>query len=440
MGRQNEVDRLVVRVQQQEKGVGDDRRARVVELLDRIPRQAQPEAAREAVLPLLLRHLLAVGAEPREILDLRALDPAALEEPAAMEHRLLGAQADQLADEVDLAQPRARDRPRVPGDLVVLAIGVVVAALRAADLVAAAQHRNALREQEGGEDVSHLPLAEREDFGVLRRALLAAVPRGIVVGAVAVVLAVGLVVLFVVAHEVVEREAVVGNDEVDARRGPAAALLVEVARSREPIAQLGHLTLVALPVAADGVAILPVPLGPPAGEVADLIAALAQVPRFSDELHLRDDGVLLDDVEERGEPVDVVELPRERRRQVEAEPVHVHVQDPVAQAVHDELERAGMGHVERVPAARVVHVVAAVVLHEAVVGGVVDAAERQRRAQVIALGGVVVDHVEDDLDAGPVQRLHHGLELRAPARRGCPRRRSAHRARDSRSSRSPSSS
>ena len=71
-----------------------------------------------------------------------------------------------------------------------------------------------------------------------------------------------------------------------------------------------------------------------------------------------------------------------------------------------------MGHVERVPAARVVHVVAAVVLHEAVVGGVVDAAEGQRRAEVIALGGVVVDHVEDDLDAGPVQRLHHGLELR----------------------------
>ena len=28
-----------------------------------------------------------------------------------------------------------------------------------------------------------------------------------------------------------------------------------------------------------------------------------------------------------------------------------------------------------------------------------------------ALGRVVVDDVEDDLDAGRVQRLHHGLEL-----------------------------
>ena len=36
---------------------------------------------------------------------------------------------------------------------------------------------------------------------------------------------------------------------------------------------------------------------------------------------------------------------------------------------------------------------------------------KRRRAQVVALGGVVVDHVEDHLDARRVQRPHHGLEL-----------------------------
>ena len=35
----------------------------------------------------------------------------------------------------------------------------------------------------------------------------------------------------------------------------------------------------------------------------------------------------------------------------------------------------------------------------------------EHRAEVVALGGVVVDDVEDDLDAGAVQRLHHALEL-----------------------------
>ena len=70
-----------------------------------------------------------------------------------------------------------------------------------------------------------------------------------------------------------------------------------------------------------------------------------------------------------------------------------------------------MAHVEAVAGARVVHVVALVVLDQAVVGLVVDALERQRRAEVVALGGVVVDHVEDDLDARVMEPRDHGLEL-----------------------------
>src|SRR5581483_12519882 len=73
---------------------------------------------------------------------------------------------------------------------------------------------------------------------------------------------------------------------------------------------------------------------------------------------------------------------RERRREVEAEAVDVHLEHPVAEAVHDELQRPRVRHVQRVAAARVVHVVAAV--DEPVVGGVVDAAEAQRRAEVVA--------------------------------------------------------
>ena len=37
--------------------------------------------------------------------------------------------------------------------------------------------------------------------------------------------------------------------------------------------------------------------------------------------------------------------------------------------------------------------------------------KRQRRADVVAFAGVVVDDVEDDLDAGIVQPLHRRLEL-----------------------------
>src|SRR6267142_961231 len=58
-----------------------------------------------------------------------------------------------------------------------------------------------------------------------------------------------------------------------------------------------------------------------------------------------------------------------------------------------------------------VDVVPAILGTQAVVGGVVDAAEAEGRSEVIALGGVVVDDVEDHLDAVLVQRLDHRLEL-----------------------------
>ena len=66
---------------------------------------------------------------------------------------------------------------------------------------------------------------------------------------------------------------------------------------------------------------------------------------------------------------------------------------------------------ERVAAAREVHVVPRACREQPVVGGVVDAAQRQRRPEMVALGRVVVDDVEDDFEAGGVQRAHHRLEF-----------------------------
>ena len=119
----------------------------------------------------------------------------------------------------------------------------------------------------------------------------------------------------------------------------------------------------------------------------------------------------MDDVEERGEPVDLVQLACERRGEVEAEAVDVALGHEVAQRVHDQPQHRGMHDVEAVAGAGEVEVVAGVVRHQPVVGGVVDALERQHRPQVVALGGVVVDDVEDHLEAGGMQRLDHLLEL-----------------------------
>jgi hypothetical protein len=218
-------------------------------------------------------------------------------------------------------------------------------------------------------------------------------------------------VLVVVGDQVLQGEAVVAGDEVDRGDRTPAVLLVEVAGSGQPGGELGDGRGLAAPEVADRVPVLPVPFAPQRREVADLIAAVAHIPRLGDQLDLGDHRILLDQVEERGQPVHLVELAGQGGGEIEPEAVHVHVEHPVAQRVHDHLKHVRVPHQQAVPGARGVHVVAPVVVHEPVVGGVVDAAEGQRRPHVVALGGVVVDHVEDDLDPGRVQRADHGLEL-----------------------------
>ena len=88
-----------------------------------------------------------------------------------------------------------------------------------------------------------------------------------------------------------------------------------------------------------------------------------------------------------------------------------HSIDEVAERVHDQPQHRRMHRVERVARARVVHVVARVAGDGAVVGEVVDPLEREHRPEVVALGGVVVDDVEDHLDPRAVERLDHPLEL-----------------------------
>ena len=201
------------------------------------------------------------------------------------------------------------------------------------------------------------------------------------------------------------------GDEVDARARPPAGGLVEIRRPGQPGREFAEGRGLAPPVVTHSVAILPVPLGPQTREVADLVAALADVPRFGDELDLADHRILLHQIEERRQPVDVVELARQRGGQVEAESVDVHLQHPVPQRVHDQLQGVWHAGVEAVAGAGEVLVELLVAVEQPVVGGVVDAAEVDRRAEVVAFGGVVVDDVEDHLDAGLVEGPHHRLEL-----------------------------
>ena len=59
----------------------------------------------------------------------------------------------------------------------------------------------------------------------------------------------------------------------------------------------------------------------------------------------------MNDVEERAQLVHLMQLTSQCAREIEAEPVDVHLLHPVAEAVHDELQHARAAHVQRVAAA-----------------------------------------------------------------------------------------
>ena len=210
----------------------------------------------------------------------------------------------------------------------------------------------------------------------------------------------------VVADDVLQREAVVRGDVLHGGPRLAAGMVEHVARTGQAVRHARHLAGVAAPERAGGVAEPVVPVAPAGGEGADAVAAVAEVPGFRDQLDAPQHRILPDRLEEGGALRHLEGGAGEGRRQVEAEPVDVVGLDPVAQAVQHQLQHARVRQVERVAAAGAIPIEARVIRHQLVIRLVVRAAERQRRPGVVALAGVVVDDVEDHLDAGGMQRLH----------------------------------
>ena len=106
--------------------------------------------------------------------------------------------------------------PVEPGDLVVLTIGVIVALLRVAHLVAREYHRDTLTHHQQCDGVLHLAVAQGIDVSVVCRTFIATVPTIIMVLTITVIFAIGFVVLLVVRHEVHQCETVVCRNEVHA--------------------------------------------------------------------------------------------------------------------------------------------------------------------------------------------------------------------------------
>ena len=289
--------------------------------------------------------------------------------------------------------------PVDPRRLVVLVVGVVVAALGATELVAHPHHRHPVRHRQQAPRVAQLAPAQPGHVG--RHAVVAlppAVPRPVVVAPVAAAPAVGLVVLVVVGDEVVQREAVVAGDEVDAlhRR------VEQVGAALHPLDERRHEPLLAAQEPAHVVAIAVVPLHPPLPRPRppDQVET-GGVPRLG---HHHDPSIRGPPVE-RGDEAAVV---GEHGREVEAEPVDAEVGEPVERP-QDEVLGRRRRDVEVVAAPRRLDVRA--VGTQPVERGVAQPAQVVRRPGGVDLGRVVEHDVEPHLDVVAVGGVDEGGQL-----------------------------
>src|SRR5208337_2081121 len=111
---------------------------------------------------------------------------AAREKGPSAEHRMSLAKGDHVPHEPEETGVPVLQRPVHPACAVVLAPGIVVAVLTAEELISPQDHGNSLRDQERCHQVAHLPLADADDRGILRRSLHSAVPAQVAIAAVPV--------------------------------------------------------------------------------------------------------------------------------------------------------------------------------------------------------------------------------------------------------------
>ena len=164
------------------------------------------------------------------------------------------------------------------------------------------------------------------------------------------------------------------------------------------------------PEPADAVTVAVVPLTEAVWKVSGLPTAKTDIPGLDNELRIFERRVGDDRLQQRMVRVEVVvAVARQCRGQVKPEAVDLHLGCPVTQTVEHQLPDRRVRKVERVSASCGVLIPAALV--EAIVVGVIQTAIAVGQTAATTFGRVVVNHVENHLDAVSVQFANRGLQL-----------------------------
>ncbi len=352
----------------------------------------------------------AVFAVPGNVGNHAAIHGLAGQILATSQGRLVAAELNQCSNEPRQIRVLFHQSPVKPADVVILAIGVVVTFLRAANFVTADDHRHTLAEQQRTKHVADLSRPNRVDRFLSRGSFCAVVVADVVVVTITIIFTVFGVVFLFVRNQIVHREAVVAGDEIDAAKRWASGVLVQIAAAGKSGREGTQCSAVATPESSHVVAVTAVPLCPAMiSKRADLVGT-GGVPGLRDDLRVRQQRILGDDFDHRWIGNQVAgPVAAQNAGQIEAESVDVVVVDPVTQAMEDHLADHRMVTVQSVAATAVVGKV--LTLTEDVIDLVFQSLEGQRRSLFVAFAGVIEDDVQDHFDTGGVKRFDHLLEF-----------------------------
>ena len=191
----------------------------------------------------------------------------------------------------------------------------------------------------------------------------------------------------------------------------AVVVVKNIARTGNAAGQFRRLILVAFPKTADHVAEAVVPFTPARRKRAQLITAVAHVPRFGNQFDIFQNRILTDGVQKSAFGGKTAFSPAERGRQIKAEAVDMHFFRPVTQGIRNQLKHIRVFGIERSAAAGAVVIIALVFRIEHVIGGVVNPPVTERRPHLVAFRGMVVDHVQNHFQPVLMIELHHFFEL-----------------------------
>ena len=166
---------------------------------------------------------------------------------------------------------------------------------------------------------------------------------------VAVVFAIGVVVFFVVADQIAQRKAVMRGNEIDAGRRTAAAVVENIGRPGQTFGKCTQITAFPRPKRAHIIAETAVPFGKRLREIAQVIAALANVPCFDNQLQTSQYRVLIQDLEKTAIRLEIG-FASQYGSQVETEAVNMKLFSPIAQAVCRPTGNVATDNIERIAA------------------------------------------------------------------------------------------